>query len=166
MQQDLNRAGLANCMSNIYLYFFYLAHHALLYYLIPQTFMIWWTAWNDCYPVNFPLPATIFHHTSLHTLAPELIPFYHLLFNCFGEESHDGITIRRAWETLDPVARDLMVHCWCSKKENDVIGNAIVHPGNTKQRAQDLFTHDLCDDLQYLQPRAMSYISRAPEIFK
>jgi hypothetical protein len=148
-------------MYNINRCFLFCSSHSL----VPQTFVIWWTAWNDCHPLDFPLPASISRHTTLHTLAPELLLSNHLLFNRHGGESYIGITIRRAWELLDPDARDLMVHCWCSKKENGVIRNAIAHPDNTKQ-AENLLTHDLHKDLQYLQPRAMTYIARAPEIFK
>ena len=124
--------------------------------------MIWWTAWNDRDPVAFPLPVSMSHYT----LAPELPAFNHLLFNRNGGESQNGITVRRSWERLDSVARDLMVHCWCSKKGNETIRNAVAHPATTKQRAQELLTEDLCDNLQYLHPRAMTYISNAPEIFK
>ena len=45
-------------------------------------------------------------------------------------------------EKKDPVSRDLMIHCWCSKKDNDIIRNTIAHPDTTKKDAQDLLTQD------------------------
>jgi hypothetical protein len=162
MQQALKIAGLANCTYNIIIIDILLTFSFCSYLTVPQTFVIWWNAWNDRDHVSYPLPPSMAHYT----LAPELAAFNHLLFNRRGDESKNGITVRKAWEKLDSVARDLMVHCWCRKNSNDIIRNAIAHPDMTKGGARELLTQDLCHDLQYLYPRAMTYISNAPEIFK
>ena len=74
----------------------------------------------------------------------------------------------QAWEKLekhDPVARDLMIHCWCSKKDNNIIRNTIAHPDTTKEGTEELLTQDLHDDLQYLFPHVMTYVSDASDVF-
>jgi len=130
---------------------------------LPQTFVIWRNAWNALDPNTFPLPASM----ATYTLAPALLAFHHLLFDN-DRESKIGIVVRQAWEALevDMISRDLMVHCWCSKKGNASIRNPIAHPDTTKEGAEEIITHDLCDDLQYLNSRAMKYISDSPDIFK
>ena len=100
---------------------------------------------------------------SHYTLAPELLTFKP---NEHGGESQIGIVVRRTWEGLNSVARDLMIHCWCSKKDNDIIRSAILAHLDTTE-AQELITHDLCGDLQYLHTEfAMTYISDSPIFFK
>ena len=118
-------------------------------------------AWNSYDPLTFPLPASI----SQYTLPPKLHTYSHQLFNWYGGESWKGVTVRQVWESLNPVARDLMVHCWCSKKSNDVFRNTLAHLDTTKEGAQELLIHDLRDDLQYLYACAMTYVSNAPGIF-
>ena len=115
-------------------------------------------AWNGRDPLAFPLPASM----SRYTLPPRLLTFSLQLFNQHNGESWKGVIVRQAWEKLekkDPVGRDLMIHCWCGKKDNDLIRNTIAHPDTTKKDAQELLTQDLYGDLQYLFPRAMTYVS-------
>ena len=159
MRRALNYAGFTNCMYDRFYLFCSLFSTIVT---VPQAFVIWWNAWHNHNPNSFPLPASM----SNYTLPPELSVYNHLLFNGRGGESQIGVTVRKAWEKLDQVAtqRDLMIHCWCSKKGNDIIKNTIANP--TRQAAQELVNIDLCNDLQYLHSYAMTYISDFPDIFK
>ena len=143
----------------------YAQYNQLLFYLscskfsVPQTFVIWWNAWNDCDPNNFPLPSSI--SQSHYTYDSGLFSFVHLLFDHRGRESQIGISVRKAWEKLDPQAeaRDLIVYCWCVEKSGNVVRNAIAHPVATKTQAEQLLSRDLCRGLQCLHPCAMKYVS-------
>ena len=129
---------------------------------MPLTFAIWWIVWNNRDPIGFPLPAPLVNYTP----DPDLLAFTDLLLDPHGGESRSGITVRKAWDTLDSVTRDLMLYCWSSKKGATVVRNNIAHPDTTRSQAAKLLGDDLCGDLYYLHACAMWYVSSAPETFK
>lgn len=69
--------------------------------------------------------------------------------------------LREAWEKLKSFAidRDLMLYCWCGKMSGSNIRNLMAHPVTTKKQAEELLTHGLCDEFDYLRTRAMTYVS-------
>lgn len=121
-------------------------------------FAIWWTAWNSRDPVNFPLPEFMSQLT-IH------LPLGNSLFNRYGGESAQGVILRKAWEMLEPVSRDLMMHCWCGKMSGINIRNPLAHPITYKEQAQQILSNDLQDKLSYLHFCALTNVSDAPDIF-
>ena len=131
---------------------------------MPHIFAIWWTAWNSRDPINFPLPAYMSNLTD-PTIQLSLGNF---LFKHHGglRESRKGRILRKAWEILEPIPRDLMMQCWCGKMSGINMRNPIVHPVIYKKQAEEILSNDLHDKLSYLHSCALTIISNAPETFK
>ena len=121
-------------------------------------FAIWWKAWNVCDPSGFPIPVSMFGLSRID------LPPGCFLFS-YGAESGKGIILRRAWEMLEPVARDLMMYCWCAKMSGSYSRKPIAHPVMTKKQAEQQLSQDLCDELSYLLTTAITYVSNAPRTF-
>lgn len=132
---------------------------------MPETFVIWWYAWNQRHPNIFDIPLSM----SLFT-PPRNRNWFEIkkkLFDRFGRESKVGIVVRRAWEMLDTATRDLMIYCWCNKTNGET-RNSIAHPAQSKSEAEEILTTDLYINLNLhdLYHCAMGYIAEDKQKFK
>lgn len=132
-------------------------------FAVPRMFAIWWFAWNTRDPDQFPLPVYI------SNLSPAIhwqLPLGNFLFKSNGSESAKGVVLRKAWEMLEPIARDLMMHCWCCKMNGVDIRNIFfAHPFTSKTEAEEILGKDLCNELGYLHSHAITDVRNAPGTF-
>lgn len=149
-------------LSNNESYVYEFCHHLISNFLmaVPRLLTEWWITQNLIDPVAYPLPQSLRQHGPPTSNDDE--DWEDRFIENHGQETPLGVAVRRAWEIISPVDRELMLFCWVARQDYQEDRLDFAHPKPALNTAFEMVEHDLSGNLQVL---ALTLILQSPDNF-
>jgi len=92
---------------------------------LPRALACWWVLWNHIDPTSYALPQGLLLNEPLSVSDDP--DWSDQLITSHGYEMALGVAVRRAWEHITPVDRELMLFCWAARQNDRQDRNRLAH---------------------------------------